>query len=227
MKIVILAAGTGSRLSNGEELPKCLTPLSDGKSILEHQISQFKKLVPSKNIIIVVGYQKEEIIQHYPDCIFVESANFANENTAKSLEKSLPAVDDDLLWINGDVLFHPTVLEQVVAFKQNCMVVIEKQVGDEEVKYRTDGEGNITAVSKEVKEAQGEAVGINFFTKEAIPLLWKHLKECHPQDYFEKAIEGCISEGLEVKALPTSPDTCIEIDFPEDLTKANTLLDLW
>lgn len=227
MKVVILAAGVGSRLSNDEELPKCLTPLSDGKSILEHQITQFKKIVSPKDIIIVVGYQKEQIIRRYPNSIFVGSTNYSNENTAKSLEKALPAVDDDLLWINGDVLFHPTVLEQVVASKQNCMVVIKKQVGDEEVKYRTDGEGNITAVSKEVKDAEGEAIGINFFTKEAINPLWKHLTACQSNNYFEKAIEGCITEGLQVKALLTPSDSCIEIDFPEDLTKANNLLESW
>ena len=38
MKVIILAAGRGTRL--GKEYPKALTPLKDGKSILLHQLDR-------------------------------------------------------------------------------------------------------------------------------------------------------------------------------------------
>ena len=41
MKIIILAAGIGSRLGN--PFPKPLTPLKDGKSIMQRQINNITK----------------------------------------------------------------------------------------------------------------------------------------------------------------------------------------
>ena len=48
MKVIILAAGVGSRL--GKSAPKSLTKLVDGKSILQHQIEGLTKYIDYKNI---------------------------------------------------------------------------------------------------------------------------------------------------------------------------------
>ena len=57
MKVIILAAGKGTRL--GMPHPKCLTKLKTGETILERQIRAISKHINKKNIIIVVGFQKE------------------------------------------------------------------------------------------------------------------------------------------------------------------------
>ena len=46
MKVIILAAGIGSRL--GGYQPKTLTPLKDGKTILTHQIEGLIHYVKSR-----------------------------------------------------------------------------------------------------------------------------------------------------------------------------------
>src|SRR5205807_758171 len=97
----------------------------------------------------------------------------------------------------------------------------------EEVKYRTNAQGQILEVSKIVQHPQGEALGINFFTRKDIPLLRQQLDRCHPSDYFEKAIEEGIKQGLSVWAIPIALSDCVEIDFPADLMKANQLLKSW
>jgi hypothetical protein len=53
MKIIILAAGIGSRLGN--PAPKPLTVLQNGKSIMQMQIEQFTKYFNPDNIMVVVG----------------------------------------------------------------------------------------------------------------------------------------------------------------------------
>lgn len=226
MKVAILAAGKGSRLGNGG-IPKPLTVLEDGKSILHHQIEALERYVERKSIMLIVGYHKELVMDAFDDLLFVYNPHYASENTSKSLLRAIKKVDDDFLWINGDVLFHPLVLENLLSTRKNSMAVTCGTVSDEEVKYKCDEKGRIINVSKTLNEAEGEAVGVNFFKADTIPSLQQALEECSDNDFFEMAIEKCISQGIDVWKCPVESDHCTEIDFPEDLVKANILLQQW
>lgn len=223
MKAVILAAGAGKRFK-ALDLPKPLTRLANGKSILEMQIDALSSLIPRDDIIIIVGYKKEKVMEEFPDLLYVYNPNFANENTAKSLLRAAKKIDDDLLWINGDVVFHPKVLKAILDFNKTSMIVNRSPVGEEEIKYRTSSHGRILEVSKTVKKPQGEALGINLFLRKDLESFKNNLTKCSKMDYFEKAIELCIQQGTKVWSVPIDPLPCIEIDFPEDLKKANALL---
>lgn len=223
MKTIILAAGKGSRLGD-TQLPKPLTPLKTGKSILAHQLENLSHIISLEDVILVVGYKKEKIMEQFPDLLFVFNPNFSTENTSKSLLRALQKIQEDVLWLNGDVVFHPEILPSVIQSKKSCMVVNEGPVGDEEVKYLSDRKGRITAISKQVENAHGEALGINFFKSKDIRLLKQMLDLCDPSDYFEKGIELAIQEGLKVYCSKVNASLCTEIDFPEDLLRANQLI---
>ncbi len=226
MKVVILAAGKGSRLGEAD-VPKPLTLLNNGKSILELQIDHLARHVPMDDIVIVVGYRKEMIMEQFPGCLFVNNPNFSQQNTSKSLLLALNQLNDDVLWINGDVVFHPSIIKDVLDFNRNCMVVNVGPVGEEEVKYSIDAQGKILEVSKQVSHPAGEALGINFFKAEALENLRKGLKDCREQDYFEKGVESCLKQGVTVWSLPIANHLCTEVDFIEDLNRANALLKSW
>ncbi len=226
MKIVILAAGKGSRLGE-TDLPKPLTLLSDNKSILRHQIENLEHFFSPKDILVVVGYHKELIMDAFDDLLFIYSPHYGRENTSKSLLRAVRKIHEDLLWLNGDVIFHPSVLEKLIALNESCMVVTKAKVGEEEVKYITDSEGKIKAVSKTIPNGEGEAVGINYLSSVDLTLFQKHLEKCNDNDYFEKALENCIIDGLELKACPIDANLCMEIDFPKDLEQANHYLKSW
>lgn len=227
MKVVILAAGKGVRLGQGKDnLPKPLTQLSNGKSILEFQIETLSKFISLKEINVVVGYHKEEIIQRFPAIHFVENNNFAHENTAKSLLKGIQDLDDDLLWLNGDVVCHSKAIEKMLSSKQSAMAVNRSKVNDEEIKYIAK-DGYILEVSKEVKNGQGEAVGVNFVTKNDLSMFRKALERCGEKDYFEKGLEYAIKDGMKVAAVVIGENDCAEIDFPEDLVRANEMIAGW
>ena len=53
MKIIILAAGIGSRLGN--PFPKPLTPLKNGKSIMQRQIDNITSYFDVNDITTVLG----------------------------------------------------------------------------------------------------------------------------------------------------------------------------
>lgn len=226
MKVVILAAGKGSRLGQGN-LPKPLTVLTTGRSILEQQLENLSHYISLNQVIVVVGYHKEEIMERFPGLLYVYSPNFAVENTSKSLLRALEKCEEDVVWLNGDVVFHSSVLKPLFSHPKTCMVVNVGKVGEEEVKYRQDQHGKILEVSKTVKNPQGEALGINCVKQTDIGRLRQKLEQCQPNDYFERAIEACIEEGMEVWSVPVESNLCTEVDFPEDLERANAMLKSW
>lgn len=226
MKAVILAAGKGSRL-NHPEIPKPLTTLSNGKSILQYQIDALIPWFSLKSIHLVVGYREQDIIDAFPDLSFVHNPHFASENTAKSLLRALKGMDDDVLWLNGDVVFDPEILKPLIISKVSAMIVNVAPVGEEEVKYRADKRNRILEVSKTVSDSQGEALGINLCKKKDLPLFIESLNNCSESDYFEKGIQISIDNGMHVEAIAVRQNQCTEIDFSEDLERANQMIFLW
>src|SRR3954467_10635148 len=224
---VILAAGMGTRL--GRAHPKALTELHDGRSILQRQLDGLRTVLgPEVPITAVVGYRCEMIMQAAPDLTFAYNPDFASTNTCKSLLRGLSnSHEGGVLWLNGDVVFDPAVLELALPWlraDQSFVCVDTNTVADEEIKYTLDGEGYIRELSKTVVGGLGEAVGINYVSSADKPALIAHLAACGDQDYFERAIETAIAlEGVRFRPLDISAFSAVEVDFERDLERANAL----
>ncbi|WP_353810314.1 NTP transferase domain-containing protein [Agromyces sp. SYSU T00194] len=224
-QIVILAAGMGSRL--GRSLPKPLTPLSDGRTIMQQQFDNVHHAFGNAaGVTIVVGYKLEHIIESFPAASFVYNEEYDQTNTSKSLLRALRASQDGgVLWMNGDVVFDPRVLDRAVALMardQSFVTVNTSKVSDEEVKYTTGAEGYIRSLSKTVAGGLGEAVGINYIASHDKAALVRQLHRVDDQDYFERGLELAIAEdALLVEPLDISDLYAVEIDFAEDLERAN------
>ncbi|MGQ9497473.1 MAG: phosphocholine cytidylyltransferase family protein [Desulfotomaculales bacterium] len=223
LKAVILAASAGTRLGNAS--PKCLTRLADGRTILEHQLDILRAYLGVDDILVVVGYKKESIMEAFPGLLFAYNERFNVTNTAKSLLRGLRKVaGNDVLWLNGDVVFEARVIERLLAYGRKrpaCMCVKRYQTGEEEVKCELDEKGLIRRVSKNVPGGVGEAIGINYISSRRLDLFAVSLEECHEKDYFERGVELAIQKGLEVYPVDVSDLFCWEVDFPEDLDYVN------
>ena len=226
-QVVILAAGMGTRLAR--PLPKPLTELRDGRSIMKQQMDNLATaFADTFRVMIVVGFKLEAIIERFPEATFVYNEFYDQTNTSKSLLKALRASGDGgVLWLNGDVVFDPQVLVRVTPnmdANQSFVVVNTSKVSDEEVKYTLDQAGFIDQLSKQVQPALGEAVGINYVAAQDKAALIQRLAEVDDQDYFERGIEIAIEkDGLKFKAIDISDLYAVEVDFPEDLDRANEL----
>ncbi len=226
-QVVILAAGMGTRLAR--PLPKPLTELRDGRSIMQQQIDNLSSAFgDTYRIMIVVGFKLEAIIERFPQATFVYNEYYDQTNTSKSLLKALRAAPDGgVLWLNGDVVFDPQVLNRVaplIEADQSFVVVNTAKVSDEEVKYTLDASGHIDQLSKTVSGGLGEAVGINFVSGTDKQALIARLDQVGEQDYFERGIELAIElDSLKFKAVDISDLYAVEIDFAEDLERANEL----
>jgi choline kinase len=227
VRIVILAAGVGSRLGN--PYPKPLTQLCDGRSIMQRQLDELGRRFDLAKVSIVVGFKKEMVMEACPDASFVYNPYFGETNTSKSLLRALLFTGDDpVLWINGDVVFDDEfvdVLAGPIRTGRSFVAVNTAEVGEEEVKYDLDPSGCIRALSKHVVEPAGEAVGVNFVSAVDKPALVARLRECDPDDYFERGVELAIEkDGRRFVAVDVSRTFCIEIDSPDDLARANEVI---
>lgn len=225
MKIIILAAGIGSRLGN--PFPKPLTPLKGGKSIMERQVENLSQNFNEHDISVVVGFKKDLIMERFPELTYIYNQYFDATNTSKSLLKALKKYrDEDVLWINGDVIFDAelfSVLNREIEQKNSFVSVNTSRVAEEEVKY-TLKNGFIAKLSKQVENGLGEAVGINFISREDMSVFIQQLENCDDNDYFERGIEMAIEQNdLKIKAVDISDYRCMEVDFKEDLEAANNM----
>jgi choline kinase len=225
--VVVLAAGKGTRL--GRSLPKPLTMLRDGRSILEHQIDALRQVLGVDiPITLVVGFQAEVVMAAAPDLTFAYNPDYDWTNTAKSLLRGLQSSRaGGVLWLNGDVVFDPELLHLLRPLAdegQTFVCVNTAVVAEEEVKYTVDAEGFVRALSKTVVGGLGEAMGINFVADGDKAQLIRQLERCSSSDYFERGLEVAIEEsGLRVVPVDVSAFDAVEVDFEDDLQRANLL----
>ncbi len=220
--VVILSAGIGSRL--GQPYPKGLTPLSNRETIFSRQVRIFRRFELS--IVVVVGFKKDLIMEADPNVLYAYNTDFDTTNTSKSLYCGLQHIQtDDVLWVNGDVVFKADIIERMLQRKDSLVVVNNSEVGEEEVKYTTDDAGFIQAISKKVDDPLGEALGINLIEARHLEAFKRNLQVCDRQDYFERGMELLTQDiGPVFRPLSVDDGACVEVDFKEDLLQAKKLV---
>ena len=224
-QVTILAAGMGTRL--GRPFPKPLTPLNDGRTIMQQQLDNISEAFGADtHVQIVVGFKLDLILEAAPEAVFVYNERYDQTNTCKSLMKALrSSAEGPVVWMNGDVVFEPAILRRLqtnIDAGQTAIAVNTAAVSDEEVKYTVDAKGLVKELSKTVVGGLGESVGINVIAAKDKASLIKRLEECDDQDYFERGIELAIEkDGLEVLPIDISDLFAVEVDFEADLERAN------
>jgi CDP-glycerol glycerophosphotransferase len=229
IQVVILAAGLGTRL--GKPHPKPLTPLTSGESIMRRAVISLRAVYGDEVFVTaVVGFKLDLVIEAMPDISFVYNEVYDSTNTSKSLLKALQlSQPGGVLWLNGDVVFDRRVLSLIhdkIDAGHSFVCVNTASVAEEEVKYTLDGDGYISELSKSVVGGLGEAVGINYVSGEEKAALIARLEEVDDNDYFERGLELAIErDGLRVEAVDISQYQVVEVDFEDDLSRANSFVE--
>ena len=230
MKAVILAAGQGTRIRSVHgERPKCLIRV-DGRTILEHQMQSLLS-AGIRDIGIVVGYQKNLIIQHlrksHNDRLqtisFIENRAFATTNNIYSLWLARDWVGgESFVCLNADVIYDPNILEAAVATKDPISMIVDPEWRDETMKVIISG-GRIIQMSKRISEERfsGTYIGITIFSPQGTQQLFEKLDKLvgsgRVNEFFNIAVQQLADESVPVGFTSTEGLPWAEIDDPTDL----------
>ena len=248
MKVIILAAGVGSRLGElTKELPKPLVNVN-GKSILERQISLFKKN-GIDDIIIVTGHQKEKF--PFKDVSYVNGKNLFEHDILHSLMLARAKMLDDVVISYGDIIFDEKIIEAVLKFKGNVGLAVDL---DWEESYKRKPKRLVDKVSNVIIENDaivrigyrknigntnqklvGEFIGLMKLSKNAANVFietYSQLEKSHGGKFHDSPSlrHGIITDMLQeliekkhiINPIVVKGKWC-EIDTPDDLKRAKKL----
>ncbi len=232
MRAIILAAGVGRRLApltNG--LPKCLLPVG-GRSLLERMLTAVKA-VGLEEVLVVVGHCQEQIRSRIGlrfgrlAVRYIENPDYTKGSLC-SLWRARDALHGDTLLMDADVLFAPELLTRLVASSPPSALLLDRGFIDtgEEVKLYARG-SRVVAMGKHVIPPAYDAVGegVGFFkcgAPHAAALracLAEVRREAGDATEYEQALDQ-LFRRVEVGWVDVAGLAWTEIDFPEDLTRA-------
>ncbi|MGM0439115.1 MAG: bifunctional sugar-1-phosphate nucleotidylyltransferase/acetyltransferase [Patescibacteria group bacterium] len=125
-KVVILAAGWGTRMRPlTHTKPKPALRVA-GKTLIEHNLDQLTGLV--EEAVLVIGYKGEIIKKELGDEYRGIKIKYAKQEepigTGDAAKSALPFLDDDFLILNGDDLYKRSDLEECLR-ENPCIMVKE------------------------------------------------------------------------------------------------------
>ena len=231
MKAVILAAGRGRRLDVvTRHRPKCL--LEVGAKPLLYRYFDALAYLGVTRICMVVGYKQQHIrkaVASYPAAVevtFLVNPDF-QRGSIGSLWTAREAMDDDLVIMDADVLFHPAVLERLLTSSHaNALLMDETVAQHSEECMVAVRQGRVTALSKQVPDEYdlvGEGVGFLRVAQTAVPQLLRSVETCVKQGLPDMEYEDALMDffrDVPVGAEKIGGLPWIEIDFPEDRERA-------
>jgi len=228
MKAIILAAGEGKRLDpiRGDK-PKCLVEVG-GVSLIERQIELLKS-VGVDDITAVVGYRADRVRAHCGSEIkYVENVRHAETNSLYSLWLTRHLLRDGFIALNADVLFYNQILVDLISAPYEDALLVSydpiTQLADEEMKVKVQ-KGLIVDISKKMDpvESDGENVGIVKFGRSGARQLTEHIDQFVAEGNLQAWTAAAFRKFAALRplhAISTRGYPWIEIDFPEDYTRA-------
>lgn len=130
MKVIILAAGQGSRLRPlTDDRPKCMVEVN-GKSIIERQIDVMRSCgVKDEDITIIAGYCNDVLRDHFSDTKinFIINNEFETTNMVCSLmcARELMSRENDIVISYGDIIYEKSIFEKIISSEDSMSVIVD------------------------------------------------------------------------------------------------------
>lgn len=130
MKIIILAAGQGTRLRPlTDDRPKCMVEVN-GRSIIERQLDTMRACgIKDEDITIVCGYCSDVLKERFKGTgiNFIVNKQYDTTNMVCSLmcAKELMDSEEDIIVSYGDIIYGETVFEKILAAEDEMSVIVD------------------------------------------------------------------------------------------------------
>lgn len=130
MKVIILAAGQGTRLRPlTDYCPKCMVEVN-GKSIIERQLDTMHSCgIEDKDITIIAGYRNDVLKEKFKgtEIKFIVNEEYETTNMVCSLmcARSLMETEEDILISYGDIIYNKEVLGKILKSEEDMSVIVD------------------------------------------------------------------------------------------------------
>ena len=247
MKVIIIAAGSSTRLAKETSgVPKGLLKIN-GKSIIEIQLDLFQKNQLS-DITIIIGQDKQKF--DLKNLNYIQDHEFQNHDVLGSLMTDKSIINDDILTSYSDIIFEEKILKSVTEFSGDIGIAVdldwEKNYVNRD-QHPTSQADNVLINGDEIlqirkniskcknNEKIGEFLGLMRLSKKGSKIFldkyseleMSHQGKFHNAPSLEKAyltdmLQELIDSGIRISPIYVSGEWC-EIDTPQDLKKARKL----
>ncbi|MGN2369742.1 sugar phosphate nucleotidyltransferase [Clostridium cagae] len=233
MRIIILAAGVGSRLRPlTQNVPKSLLKVANNITVLEYTINMINANCNCE-IIVVTGFNKDKFIEPlkgFENCTIVENPFFRVSNSIASLWFAREYMVEETIVINSDVIIEDKLFKKILETKNYATVFYDSSIGEHADYKVVEKDGRVVVMSKELNDFSGEYIGITKFSLKASSELKDKVENmiCSEliNEWYETALVDMIyNDNLKLTAIDVSEYKWTEIDNVNDLIKAKEIIE--
>lgn len=227
---IILAAGHGSRMGAlTAERPKALLEVA-GYPLIDRQIDALT-LSGIRNVTVVTGYKHDRLYEHLGTRVsYIHNERYSKSNSLYSLWLARDILRQGAVVMNSDILVSPVLVARLLGTPAHDAALVDPRddMGAEEMKVRLSN-GFIAEFSKDMPldRAHGENVGILKFSRQGGTRLAHHLEKLvhiGMTNAWAPLAFGALAREWPLVAVSTHGIPWTEIDFPEDLVRAEQVL---
>ena len=242
MQAIILAAGMGRRLGElTKNNTKCMVEVN-GVKLIDRVLTYLSHL-DLKRIVIVVGYQAENLVNYVENQYgslnieFVKNPIYDKTNNIYSLALAKDKFkEDDTLLLESDLIYEESMLRLLVDNQQPDLALVAKyEKWMDGTMVTIDDDCNIlnfiskkefkqTEVDKYYKTVNIYKFSKSYINNQYLPLLEAYCQMKGNNEYYEEVLRVLtMIDKSSLKALPIGDEKWYEIDDIQDLDIAETI----
>jgi len=246
MNAIIIAAGSGKRISNDvKNIPKSMVKVN-GRSIIEYQLSVLNKAGINEVYAITGPYSEKFNIKNIK---YVKDEEYEKHDILGSLMKAKKFFRDDTLILYSDIIFELKIIEEVMDSKEDISIAVDmnweknyegrtEHLKSEAENVELKNNSDIIRIKKNIENVNnnvGEFLGIIKFTNKGGELFIKKYEELVNSNnglfheapsilkaYVTDMIQELIDSNIKIKPILVSGKWC-EIDTMQDLKNAEKI----
>jgi UDP-N-acetylglucosamine diphosphorylase/glucosamine-1-phosphate N-acetyltransferase len=220
-KAVILAAGEGKRLRPfTETMPKVMLPVAN-KPLLEYVFDATRKSGINE-IIVVVGYKKEVIMEHFKDYKNVKITYVTQDRqlgTAHALLQAKKHIKDSFIVLAGDNIIDPGSIAKLIKDHSEYSLLIKEHPHTSKYGVVFVENRNISKIVEKPKEDVGKYISTGIYK---LPRsIFNDIERCTSEGAhaLSSVIQSLIEKGKHINTLLAK--SWMDIVYPWDLITVN------
>lgn len=235
MRVLIMAAGIGSRISRHlHGRPKCCVSVG-GRPLIRYTLELLTGM-GIQDIALVTGYQSNVIVQALDGCRYTHYYNpfypITNSIVSAWCARDFIAAGDDLVIMNGDVFAEEGVFRALMEDARSPLMLSDStRIQEADYRFKWSPESTLLKYGKELEDAEttGEYVGIGKISgRDLWDFKQRVVDMVNSQDYncwWEEALYRTVNEGKLVHVRDMAGLFWAEVDYIEDYMRIQAFVE--